>query len=125
VLNRLKILFVAGIWVVAFALLAANHWWPGRFAVNAVAATDGGAGGQKTTGPPAAPPPTREEKLVTGEEYAKKLLLLMDLDKSGKVSKQEFMDFMSAEFDRMDTNHDGQLDVKELTGLRVKSYVGK
>jgi Ca2+-binding EF-hand superfamily protein len=60
-----------------------------------------------------------------GEDYARKLLLLMDTDKDGRVSKKEFMSFMSAEFDRMDVNHDGVLDVKELVGLRVKSYVGK
>ena len=43
----------------------------------------------------------------------------MDRDKNGKVSRQEFMKFMSAEFDRLDVNKDGELDVKELTGLRV------
>ena len=39
----------------------------------------------------------------------------MDRDKSGKVSKEEFMKFMEAEFERMDVNKDGELDVQELT----------
>ncbi|MGD0212675.1 MAG: hypothetical protein ABSB87_05520 [Terriglobales bacterium] len=82
----------------------------------------------------AAPTPTaaaekaeREKKLADATEAAKKLLLLMDTDKSGKVSKQEWMRFMEAEFDRLDTNHDGQLDVKELTQsqMRVHAFVGK
>ena len=54
------------------------------------------------------------QKVAAGETEAKKLLLLMDTDKSGKVSRAEFMSFMSAEFDRLDVNHDGELDVKEL-----------
>ena len=53
-------------------------------------------------------------KIAAGETEAKKLLLLMDTDKTGKVSRAEFMSFMAAEFDRLDTNHDGELDVKEL-----------
>jgi len=51
----------------------------------------------------------------------KKLLLLMDHDQSGKVSREEFMAFMKSEFDRLDVNRDGELDVKELTALRVSS----
>jgi hypothetical protein len=43
------------------------------------------------------------------------LLALMDSDHSGKVSKAEFMQFMSSEFDRLDKNEDGELDVRELT----------
>jgi len=31
------------------------------------------------------------------------------------VSRDEYMTFMSAEFDRLDKNHNGELDVKELT----------
>jgi hypothetical protein len=53
--------------------------------------------------------------VAAGQAEASKLLLLMDKDKSGKVSRQEYMDFMTAEFERMDINHDGELDVKELT----------
>jgi hypothetical protein len=45
---------------------------------------------------------------------AKQLLLLMDKNKDGKVSKQEWMSFMEAEFDRLDTNKDGYVDVKDL-----------
>jgi hypothetical protein len=61
-----------------------------------------------------------DKKVAAGEREAKKLLLLMDTDKSGKVSKQEFMSFMEAEFERMDINNDGELDVKELTDSRVQ-----
>jgi Ca2+-binding EF-hand superfamily protein len=61
-----------------------------------------------------------EKKLEKGEKEAKKMLLLMDKDKSGKVSKQEFMNFMEAEFERLDINKDGELDVKELTDSRVQ-----
>lgn len=38
----------------------------------------------------------------------------MDTDKDGKVSKQEWMTFMEAEFDRLDKAKNGQLDVKAI-----------
>ena len=34
-------------------------------------------------------------------------------------------ELMEAEFDRLDTKHDGELDVKELAKLRLRPYVGK
>jgi len=46
--------------------------------------------------------PKLKDKLALGEEEVKQLLLLMDTDKSGKISKQEWMKFMEAEFDRLD-----------------------
>ena len=55
------------------------------------------------------------EGTPAGEIQAKQLLLLMDTDKSGKVSKKEFLDFMAAEFDRLDSDKSGELDVKELS----------
>jgi hypothetical protein len=65
--------------------------------------------GQKTATPRA------QDKVAAGEADTKRLLLLMDQDKDGKVSKEDFMKFMEAEFDRLDKKKEGNLDVKELT----------
>ncbi len=56
-----------------------------------------------------------KDKLTLGEADVKQLLLLMDADKNGMISKEEYMRFMEAEFDRLDKDKSGQLDVKELT----------
>jgi Ca2+-binding EF-hand superfamily protein len=63
-----------------------------------------------------------DKALTMAEPEAKQMLLLMDADKSGKVSKQEFMAFMEAEFARLDVNKDGELDVKELTQSNVRIH---
>jgi hypothetical protein len=55
------------------------------------------------------------------QAQVKQLLELMDTDKSGKISKQEWMNFMSAEFDRLDTDKSGELDVKELSQSRLQA----
>ena len=65
------------------------------------------------------PPP--RDKIALGEDDVKALLGLMDQDKNGKVSQKEFMKFMKAEFDRLDKDHSGELDVKELTSSQIKS----
>jgi EF hand len=80
---------------------------------------------QKATPGPNASLSTRDKRLAAGEEYCKKLLLLMDKNKDGKVSREEFMNYMQAEFDRLDRLKDGQLDATELTRLEVRPYVGK
>jgi hypothetical protein len=73
----------------------------------------------------ASPDSKQKEKNVTeGEVEAKRLLLLMDRDQNGKVSKQEFMSFMEEEFKRLDVNKDGELDVQELTRSRLTPHVG-
>jgi uncharacterized membrane protein YdfJ with MMPL/SSD domain len=86
-------------------------------------------GGKSTvaTPTPAADDTEKEAKLAAATDAAKQLLLVMDTNKSGKVSKEEWMKFMEAEFDRLDTDHKGQPDVKELTQsrFRVRPFVGK
>ena len=52
--------------------------------------------------------------VAKGEVDVKQLLLLMDTDKNGRISRKEFIDFMEAEFNRLDTDKSGELDVKEL-----------
>jgi Ca2+-binding EF-hand superfamily protein len=48
------------------------------------------------------------------------LLLLIDTDENGKISKQEWMKFMEAEFDRLDKDKKGQLDAKELEQSKLR-----
>jgi hypothetical protein len=68
----------------------------------------------------AAPRPQSQQQnqeQVTGA--VKQLLLLMDTDKNGKISKQEWMSFMSVEFDRLDKDKNGELTTKELAESKL------
>lgn len=58
--------------------------------------------------------PKQPDTVAIASDKAKELLALMDTDKNGKISKQEWMKFMEAEFDRLDTSKKGELDPKEL-----------
>ena len=66
----------------------------------------------------------RDKNLEMGEAEAKRLLTLMDRDQNGKVSKKEFMTFMEEEFNLLDKNKDGELDVKELLQNRFTPHGG-
>lgn len=83
-----------------------------------------GTSAQKATTPKPNKPNLTSEKV-------KELLLLMDTDKNGKISKGEWMKYMSAEFDRLDKDKSGELDPKELMESRVsvrpayRAYQGK
>jgi hypothetical protein len=106
-LNRTKIVFV----MLVIAILATTWGMVG------------------TTSAQKAGVPKPQDKFAIGEDEAKQLLLLVDTDKKGKVSKQEWMKFMEAEFDRLDKAKTGYLEVKELmqSKLRVSHFssVGK
>jgi len=73
--------------------------------------------------------PKPQDKMALGEDEVKQLLLLMDTDKKGKITKQEWMTFMEAEFDRLDRDKSGDLDAKDLAQSRLTvsrvAYVGK
>ena len=47
------------------------------------------------------------------------MLLLVGGDKNGKITKQEWMNFMEAEFDRLNKNKSGELDAQELARSRL------
>jgi Ca2+-binding EF-hand superfamily protein len=64
--------------------------------------------------------PKELNKVAIGEDEVKQLLLLMDTDKNGKISRQEFMNFMAAEFDRLDKDKSGELDPKELAQSQIR-----
>ncbi len=64
--------------------------------------------------------PKRQDKEALGEGEVKQLLLLMDTDKNGKISKKEYMSFMEAEFDRLDKDKSGELDPKELSQSQLR-----
>ena len=64
--------------------------------------------------------PRKADTVALGENEVKQLLLLMDTNKNGKVSKDEFLKFMEAEFDRLDKDKSGELDPKELTQSRLR-----
>jgi len=93
-------------------------------AITAIVAT-GGALGNAAAQKASVPKP--QDKLALGEDEVKKLLLIMEPDKKGKISKQEYMKFMEAEFERLDKDKNGELDVKKLTQSSVTAsrYVGK
>jgi Ca2+-binding EF-hand superfamily protein len=55
-----------------------------------------------------------QDKLALADENVKELLLLMDADHNGKISKHEWMSFMEAEFNKLDKDGNGELDTKEL-----------
>jgi Ca2+-binding EF-hand superfamily protein len=68
------------------------------------------------------PAPAPQDKFALANQDVKELLTLMDADKSGKVSKREWMNFMEAEFNRLDRDGNGELDINELrqTGVSVR-----
>jgi hypothetical protein len=48
--------------------------------------------------------------VLLGLPQVKQLSVLIDTDQHGKISKQEWIDYMSMEFDALDTDHSGELD---------------
>lgn len=58
--------------------------------------------------------PRPPDRIAMASEKVKELLALMDTDKNGKISKQQWMKFMEAEFDKLDKNKKGEVDPKEL-----------
>ena len=65
--------------------------------------------------------PKPQDRLALGEDEVRRLMLLIDTNNNGKISKKEWMTFMEAEFDRLDKKKTGELDPKELAQSRVQA----
>jgi Ca2+-binding EF-hand superfamily protein len=72
----------------------------------------------------AAPANAVEQKQATSKpidkntlraEEVKQLLLLMDTNASGQISKEEWLKFMEAEFDRLDKSKTGKVNLKDIS----------
>jgi Ca2+-binding EF-hand superfamily protein len=50
------------------------------------------------------------------------LVRMMDKDQNGSVSKDEFMEFMGREFDRLDVDKNGSLQAAELRPMMHPSW---
>jgi 3-polyprenyl-4-hydroxybenzoate decarboxylase len=59
------------------------------------------------------------DRIAVVNSDVKELLLMMDADKNGKISKQEWMNFMEAEFNQLDKEGKGELDLKQLSQSRL------
>ena len=71
--------------------------------------------------------PKPQNNLAMGEEPVKQLLPLMHPDKNGMVTREEYMKFMTAEFEHLDKEHKGELDARKLaqSNLSATHYAGK
>jgi len=58
--------------------------------------------------------PREPDMAAIATENIRELLALMDTDKNGKISKQEWMKFMETTFDRLDAKKKGEIDPREL-----------
>ncbi|MGB6691262.1 MAG: hypothetical protein WBE76_25795 [Terracidiphilus sp.] len=64
--------------------------------------------------------PKPQDKNALRAEQVKQLLLLMDTDPSGKISKEEWLKFTEAEFDRLDKAKTGKVDLKDISQSRQR-----
>jgi len=67
-----------------------------------------------------AAPPTTSDEARSYNQLARmkpmEVMHMIDTDKKGYVTREEFLKFQEQFFDRMDQNHDGKADVSEWMG---------
>jgi Ca2+-binding EF-hand superfamily protein len=63
-----------------------------------------------------------KQTTATADRDVRILIQMMDKDKDGVVSKDEFMQFMSGEFDRLDVDKTGKLESRHLRPIRNPSW---
>ena len=71
--------------------------------------------------------PRTQDRLAMGEDDVRHLLLVIDSGGTGKITRQQYLKFMEAEFERLDKEKTGELDVRKLaqSNLSANRYAGK
>jgi EF hand domain-containing protein len=59
---------------------------------------------------------------AAAERDVQQLIRMMDADRNGVVSKEEFMNYMSQTFDRLDVNKSGTLEPNELRRMTIPRW---
>ena len=67
---------------------------------------------------------SKHTKATATRDVPRQLLRAMDKDKNGTVSKQEYLDFMSGTYNRLDVKKNGQLTEEELRHLLAPDWPG-
>ena len=67
---------------------------------------------------------SKHTKATATRDVPRQLLRAMDKDKNGTVSKQEYLDFMSGTYNRLDDKKNGQLTEGELRHLLAPDWPG-
>ena len=70
--------------------------------------------------------PIHQDVVALAQPKVTEVLLLMDTDRNGKISKKDFMNLMEAVFDRLDKDRHAELDPKQFRqSARVRGATGR
>jgi hypothetical protein len=100
--------YLAGTAAAASLAGAGIYWWTGSDASPAGAATRTPAGAAAQAGEPLAAPPAAEPGSREARRFAR-----YDADRSGQVSRDEYLSSRTKAFGRLDADRDGKLSFDE------------
>jgi 5S rRNA maturation endonuclease (ribonuclease M5) len=70
--------------------------------------------------------PIHQDVVALSRPKVTEVLLLMDTDRNGKISKKDFMNLMETVFDRLDKDKKGELDPRQFRqSIRVRGATGR
>jgi len=70
--------------------------------------------------------PIHQDIVALAQPKVTEVLLMMDADKNGKISKKDLMDLMEAVFDRLDKEKKGELDPTQFRqSVRGRAATGR
>jgi hypothetical protein len=70
--------------------------------------------------------PIHQDVVALAQPKVTEVLLVMDTDRNGTISKKDFMNLMEAVFDRLDKEKKGELDPTQFRqSVRVRGATGR